>query len=89
MAGMSPGELSSEDSELAAEVESAFDTTKFAEVRITVRLPGELFDNGEPQIFGYTQLLTPEQVRIRNPHEMLPAEIKRAMRNLIMSMRFR
>jgi hypothetical protein len=89
MAGMSHDELSSEDAELAADVDSAFDPTRFAEVRITVRLPGELFDNGEPQIFTYTQLMTPEQVRIKNPHETLPPEIKRIMRNLIMSMRFR
>ena len=83
-------ELTPDDAaELSAEVESSFDPLEFAEVRITVRLPGKCTESGTPEKFGYVQLMLPEDIRIQNPRRTLPYVIERAAKALMTSMRFR
>lgn len=80
--------MSDEDA-VSEEVETAFDLGSYAEVRITVLLPGSLTSDGEPKKFGYSQLMLPEEVRMANPEVTLPYLIQRAARGLMVGMSFR
>jgi len=77
------------DASLAAEVESAFDETEFARLRIEVILPAECMPNGEATKFEHKTVLSPDQVRMEKPMEILPAELARLTRLLIISLSFR
>jgi hypothetical protein len=81
--------VSPEEDAVSEEVESSFDLSQFAEVRITVRLPGSLTSSGEPERFDYAQVLLAEQVRMVDYETVLPRELERIMRLLVMSLRFR
>lgn len=71
------------------EQEPLFTPDGYAEVRITVRIPGSISESGEPEVFGYSQLLTPEEVRIQEPRKFLPSVIERAAKSVMLSMRWR
>lgn len=75
--------------ELSAEVESAFDHAKYAELEIIVRLPGECLPDGEPLQITHRTILPAAAVRMENAQEVLPAELERLMRLLVISLRFR
>lgn len=77
------------DPALSEAVESVFDASKFAELKITVRLPAECSPTGEPIVYGQTQLVFPDDVRMENLVDVLPKELQRIMRLLEMSLRFR
>lgn len=82
-------ELTPDEAAVSGEVESSFDLSQFAEVRITVRLPGSLTSSGEPVKYGYVQVMLPEEVRMQDYETVLPRELERIMRLLVMSLRFR
>lgn len=77
------------DADLSAEVESVFDRLRFAELEIIVRLPGECVPDGHPVKFTHRTILPAEFVRMEDPHHILPLELERLMRLLVMSLRFR
>lgn len=77
------------DAELSAEVESAFVHAKYAELEIIVRLPGECLPDGNPLQVTHRTVLPAEFVRMENPEHVLPTELERLMRMLVMTMRFR
>lgn len=60
----------------------------YAEVRITVRVPGSLIEADGPQIFGYSQLIPAYQVRMPI-RRALPFTLEKAARDIEVSMRFR
>lgn len=77
------------DAALSAEVESVFDRLRYAELEIIVRLPGECTSDGHPVKFTHRTILPAEFVRMEDPHHILPLELERLMRLLVMSLRFR
>lgn len=75
--------------ELIADVESAFDVfdfNKYAEVRITVRLPAEAMPNGLMQKFSRIELIPREQINVRDPMTTVPKEIERLGRMLALAL---
>lgn len=77
------------DAELSAEVESAFAHAKYAELEIIVRLPAECLPDGEPLQITHRTVLPASFVRMDDPKTILPSELERLMRLLVMSLRFR
>lgn len=73
---------------LSAEID-ALDWRQYAEVRITVRLPGSFTESGEPEKYGYSLSMLPEELRMENYPHVLPRELERIARLLVMSLRFR
>jgi hypothetical protein len=61
---------------------------QLAEIRITVRLPGELMADGRDTLLSHYTVLNPEQVRMQDLETTLPVVLERLNTLLCASLAF-